>query len=258
LGFLHNRFNKKQPAQPPDAVGKRQVVSATLKLSADIDIIFVQVPAGKFIMGSDKAKDPECVLTGEFAETPSEPDLEEYWISQYPLTNSQYWVFNPAVRPDSPQEQQQEANLPLRLEFFKPGGGGMHYVDIKAFCAWASQKTGCVIRLPSEAEWEKAARGTDGRIWPWGDQPPTPERCNFSASGLRKPTPVGAYSPQSDSPYGCADMAGNVFELTDKGILRGGYHSFAQNMIRCAARWRGVPSSTGYRLVMESAPGLPE
>lgn len=257
MGFLRNLSKKKSPIQASVPVQKQHIVTTILKLSEDVGITFVQVPAGKFIMGSDQVKDPDCVLTGEFAETPSEPHLDEYWISQYPLTNSQYWAFNPAVRPGSPQEQRQEASLPLRLEFFKPGGG-MHYVDIKAFCAWASQKTGRVIRIPSEAEWEKAARGTDGRLWPWGDQPPTPERCNFSASGLRKPTPVGAYSPQGDSPNGCADMAGNVFELTDKGILRGGYHSFAQNMIRCAARWRGVPSSTGYRLVMESEPGLPE
>jgi formylglycine-generating enzyme required for sulfatase activity len=258
MSFLHNRFTKKQPAHPPDAVEKRHVVSAAHQLSADIDIIFVQIPSGKFIMGSEKTKDPDSVVDGEFAETPSEPYLEEYWISQYPLTNLQYWAFTPAVRPDSPLEQQQEANLPLRQENFLPGGRGMHYVKIGAFCEWASLKTGHIIRLPSEAEWEKAARGTDGRIWPWGNEPPTPQRCNFSASGIRKPTPVGSYSPQGDSPYGCADMAGNVFELTDKGILRGGYHSFAHNMIRCAARWRGVPSATGYRLVLQIPPGAPE
>ena len=75
---------------------------------------------------------------------------------------------------------------------------------------WLSKQTGIAFRLPSEAEWEKAARGPYGWIYPWGD-PWNAKRANSSESGLRKTMPVGSY-PDGDSPYGALDMAGNVWE----------------------------------------------
>ena len=77
--------------------------------------------------------------------------------------------------------------------------------DAVAYCQWAE------LRLSTEAEWEKAARGPEGWVYPWGDQPPTAELCNFDIN-VGKTTPVGKYSPQGDSVYGCADMAGNLWE----------------------------------------------
>jgi formylglycine-generating enzyme required for sulfatase activity len=95
--------------------------------------------------------------------------------------------------------------------------------DAKAFCDWAG------LVLPSEEQWEKAARGADGRRWPWGNEPPTDRHCNFNMN-VKDTTPVGRYSPLGDSPFGCADMAGNVWEWTGswfdtqqtRRVVRGG------------------------------------
>jgi toxoflavin biosynthesis protein ToxD len=88
--------------------------------------------------------------------------------------------------------------------------------DAMAYCAWLNdalrgELKDLIVRLPTEAEWEKAARGADGRIWPWGDEFDQ-IKCNSDESKKGGTTPVGTYSPQGDSPYGAADMAGNVWE----------------------------------------------
>jgi formylglycine-generating enzyme required for sulfatase activity len=90
---------------------------------------------------------------------------------------------------------------------------GTTWCEALAYCRWLSEETGRGYRLPTEAEWEKAARGTDGRVYPWGDQFDL-RRCNTRASGLSRTVAVGRYSPDGESPYGCAEMAGNASEWT--------------------------------------------
>ena len=106
-----------------------------------------------------------------------------------------------------------------------PGAGGsgpdhpvthVSWADAQAFCAWAAGQSGQRVRLPTEAEWEKAARGADGSPFPWGQEGPGPTRCNFGET-YGGTNPVGYFSPHGDSPFGCADMAGNVWEWCTDG-----------------------------------------
>ncbi len=96
------------------------------------------------------------------------------------------------------------------------------WYDAVDFCAWAGRLAGARVRLPTAAEWQKAARGVDGRPFPWGKGPlPGPHYCNSLPEPDRSAripegitTPVGSFSPLGDSPWGCSDMLGNVWEWT--------------------------------------------
>ena len=216
----------------------------------------VWVPPGPFLMGSDKGRDPRASAD----ELPQhEVTLPGYWIGRYPVTVAQFRAFVEASghRPAKPGSLKGPDDHPVVQ---------VTWNEALAFCRWLGERAGLPVTLPSEAEWEKAARGTDGRIYPWGDEPPDEGRCNFG-SNVGGATPVGRYSPQGDSPYGCADMAGNVWEWTrsryrgypyDPGdgredleagqgvlrVLRGGEFFSEAWSVRCAFRVRGL---TGYR-----------
>lgn len=159
------------------------------------------------------------------------------------------------------------------------------WYDARDYCQWLSKVTGRGYDLPSEAEWEKGARGTNSRIYPWGDRW-NAMRCNSEETGQGQTTSVYAY-PQGASPYGLLDTAGNVFEWTrsrwgtdwgqptfrypytpDNGredgdaspemfrVLRGGAFDSSPRFVRCAFRLRNLPNdrvrSIGFRVVVHT------
>jgi len=185
-------------------------------------IEWIKIPAGEFTMGSNDYED----------EKPSHKVyLDEYYIAKTPTTNAQFKKFVDAGGYKkkaywSPRGWRwlvdDHNGIPLKkilgIQYTQPRYWnekewnalsqpvvGVSWYEAEAFCEWAK----CC--LPSEAEWEKAARGTDGRTYPWGNQAPRKNLANF-AKNIGKTTPVGKYSPAGDSPYGCVDMVGNVGE----------------------------------------------
>jgi len=185
-------------------------------------------------------------------------NLHAFWIDRTPVTNRQYKQFlaeNPDHPPPSHRHRDSDIVKPYiwkpesrwsRKSYTFPEGKGDHPVvlvswhDAMAYCKWAGK------RLPTPEEWQKAARGPEGRFYPWGNQDPTEMLCNMNRSGT---TPVGHFSPQGDSLYGCVDMAGNTEEWIDysyKGgekMLLGGYCSAQEWADEHGPRSLRVPES---------------
>ena len=172
----------------------------------------VLIPGGPFLMGSEPGPGvPEH-------ETPQhEVDLPAYRIAKYPVSNAQYAEFvtqaGVAVAPEAGWTLAAVGQVPPPGQEHHPAVG-VSWDEATAYCRWLSERTGRPYRLPSEAEWEKAARGADGRRYPWGDDFDA-ARCNGVSSDLGGTMPVGSFSPMGDSSCGCADMAGNVWEWTN-------------------------------------------
>lgn len=235
----------------------------------------VLIPAGPFLMGSLEGED---VPANELPQ--HEVNLPAYRIGKYPVTNEQYAEFAKQAKHSAPQKVGWFGQSPPKDKLDHPVVG-VSWHDAIAYCQWLSEKTGRTYRLPTEAEWEKAARGTDGLIYPWGDEWQA-GHCNCSGD---QTTPVTAY-PTGESPYGCYDMIGNVWEWTstlwgkdwknpdytypyqaDDGredleadeifhrVFRGGSFSDEVVQLRCSARRWYAPDNAdktrGFRVVLE-------
>ena len=161
-----------------------------------VAIDWVIIPAGEFLMGSDKSKDRDA-WSHELPQ--HRVYLAQYQIARCPVTNAQFAQF---IRDTGYNGQFGSAALAFDSAKTNHPVTYIRWNDAVAFCEWAK------VRLPTEAEWEKAARGTDGRIYPWGNEKPDELRCNFRG---KTTTPVGSY-PIGASPYGVLDMSGNAEE----------------------------------------------
>lgn len=174
-------------------------------MQPDLNLDFVLIPAGDFLIGADKKTD-------RFHQADELPQhrlgITDFYLMRYPVTNVQYRFFVEATG-HRPPLFWPDGRFPADLAAHPVVG--VSFTDATAFCRWAVTVTGLPIRLPTEAEWEKAARGPDGRLYPWGNEWRA-GACNNNESKLGRTSPVGQFSPQGDSPYGVADLAGNVQE----------------------------------------------
>lgn len=238
--------------------------------------VMVLIPAGDFLMGTSdgdmdyyKIRFPLRPASRFDNERPQRTvTLDAFYIDQLEVTNKQYRQFL------SETGYQAEG-----YKIFPPYEGDpypaivLKWADAVAYATWAGK------RLPTEAEWEKAARGTDGRIWPWGSVWDGSKLSGNDGTGLedgyKEMAPVGKF-PHGASPYGALDMAGNVWEWTNDWydaayyanapgqnpqgpesgafhVLRGGGWAENLDFTRCASRWGSEPGSLlrGFRCAMD-------
>jgi len=199
----------------------------------------VWVPLGPFIMGAEDEEGGTRVVRLE----------QGVFVARTPVTNAEYARFVVATGHQPPEHWKGMAP-PDELRDHPVVNVSWH--DAVAYAQWAG------MRLLTEQEWEKAARGIDGRLYPWGDEFDL-ARCNTHESGIGTTTPVGRYSPGfhpelvegGDSPCGCADMAGNVWEWTASGwepgsesrVLRGGPYLGGSPAVRFATGTTRAPAT---------------
>jgi iron(II)-dependent oxidoreductase len=232
----------------------------------------ILIPAGWFMMGTREQDVGEMVKKygwrGQwFAdEMPQHPvSLNAYYLDETPVTNAEYKRFLDAhlLHPIPP-------DWSAHYRDFAKGRDAHPVVDISyndalEYARWVGK------RLPTEAEWEKGARGTEGLRFPWGNEFDA-DRCNTKVALNGGTTPVTEYAPQGNSPYGVMDMVGNVWEwcadwyaadyykhspthnptgpeASDWRVLRGGAWDLSPDYARCASREYIVPEGQGYALV---------
>jgi formylglycine-generating enzyme required for sulfatase activity len=172
----------------------------------------VLVPAGPFTMGADARDGRVGVQIGVDSVPRHEVNVKAFWIDRNEVTHEQYQPFVAATGRKTPVDPKFGDFYAWSGDEFPPGLANhpvvyVDWTDADAYCRSIGK------RLPTEAEWEKAARGTDGRTYPWGEGI-EPDWCNTKESEARWTTPVGTMT-HDESPYGVMDMCGNVSEWTD-------------------------------------------
>jgi formylglycine-generating enzyme required for sulfatase activity len=239
-----------------------------------------KVESGEFTMGSNKGDKDERPIHRVY--------LDEFMMGKYPMTNEEFKVFvdeggysNDEYWTKEGWEWKEEEKISVpeywhEEKWNRPNFPvvGVNWYEAAAYASWLSEKTGKNYRLPTEAEWEKAARGTDGREYPWGNEFDK-NNCNSKECGLGRTSPVGIFI-KGESPFGCLDMAGNVYEWcfdwfdggyykkspkknpqgpkTGSGrVLRGGCWFGVSSLCRASSRYRLNPVNrarlVGFRLV---------
>jgi formylglycine-generating enzyme required for sulfatase activity len=229
---------------------------------------WIDVPAGELVRGTTLAQARTVIA--------AHAGLERAWIlKECPQTTVRVPGFAIARTPVTVREWAIfAADTGIR---FTPKAPADHPVDglpfalVEWFCGWSENRTGLPTRLPTEMEWERAARGDDAREYPWG-QRFDPERANLREAGIGASTPVGSF-PSGASPFGVLDLAGNVDEWTssayrpyagapagvpatergavDPHVTRGGSWRHGRDLARCARRHAVYPpeDGAGFRLV---------
>lgn len=272
---------------------------------------FVHVPAGPFICG------PEVCYERLELAPPSRPRrqvmLDEFWLARFPVTYGEWkaflddsghaWIgrwWRIQERPRGWLRRFAPCNsYPTEMASYPVVD--VTQEDALAYCRWLTARTGLPCTLPDELQWEKAARGVDGRTYPWGEELPRPELASCRAthrlgldyywrnlltrpeverarSGwywrIGAPLPVGSI-PQNVSPYGCYDMAGNVWEWTTSlynpaaplyHVVKGGSWGYSPQHTACNCRSAcsiTIPSrdyhaqGTGFRVMIAARQGQP-
>jgi formylglycine-generating enzyme required for sulfatase activity len=246
------------------------------------DIAWCEVPAGPFLMGGER----------EPNETISQP----YRIGRYPVTNAQFGAFVASngygerrYWTEAGWKRKEREGWTEPRDFGEPYAlsnhpvVGVSWYEAAAFCHWLTEQlrevgdldTGTEIALPNEPQWEKAARGTGGRTYPWGDEA-NPNRANYNDTGIGTTSAVGGF-PGGTSPYGVEDLSGNVWEWTRslwgtsffepdfqypydpedgrenpepgddmRRVLRGGSFLDSGRYVRCACRYGGYDPNDRY------------
>lgn len=157
----------------------------------------VLIPVGEFTMGSDKGDDDEQPIHKVF--------LDSFYLDKFEVTNGRFAKFVEAIQSEPPWGFADKETPVLRPD--QPVRW-VNWMDAIGYCLWAGK------RLPTEAEWEKAARGTDGRAYPWGNDPPTPAHAVFGLKEGSDTVSAIGNRDKGKSPYGVHDLAGNLYEWT--------------------------------------------